>query len=368
MARFTFIMEQTLGHVVHSRSMQMAAASQHYSQDTFSWILVPFVAEDKYQYMPGARSNWTLRGSLRARAALTQQLRQQQAPNALFLHTQTISQLCTPYLRKIPSIISLDATPENIQEMASEYGQPASSAPADALKKHILLEALHTARLLVCWNAWAAASLQTSYGIDAQKIRIIPAGVDTRAFSPTVRMGRKGPCRLLFVGGDFERKGGPELLQAFSALRASGVELELDLVCPSPPLIKEGQGINIHTNAAPGSQQMHALYAAADIFVLPSRGDCLPLAILEAMACGLPVVSADVGAIKEAAKPDVNARLCPPRNADALASSILEYANSALLRAEHGAKSREIAISSFDAMRGFQQIVDCLQEVSGETR
>ena len=364
MPGFTFLMEQTLGHVVHTANLQKAALAPEFSGCVFHWLPVPFRGADRYESMPGVHENWTLRGSLRARSLLYAHLKSSPAPNALFIHTQTIAQLCTPWMRTIPTIVSMDATPENIQEMGADYGQGASNAAGDKIKKRVLRNTLNKARLIICWNHWAAESLRSSYGVPAARIRVIPAGVDTNLFMPSPRSGRTGPIRLLFVGGDFERKGGVELLEAFTILKESGHNIALDLVTPSPPQGLPEEDITVHTSAAPGSAQMLALYAGADIFVLPSRADCLPLAILEAMASGLPIVATQVGAVKEAAQPMVNALLCEPRSPVALANAIETYVVTPGLRAQHGEQSRAIAINNFDSTSAFRQIMACLAEIS----
>ncbi len=362
MPRYAFLMEQTLGHVVHANTLQRLSSTPEFADIQCRWLPVPFSAPDGYDQLPGARSNWTLRGSLRARSLLTAELVTNPAPDALFIHTQTISQLCKPWMRRIPTVISLDATPENIDEMGSEYGQMPTSGIAERVKKLVLRRTLTSAKYLVCWSQWAANSLIASYGIDPGRIRVIPPGVDTSLFVATNRTGRTGPVQLLFVGGDFKRKGGVELLQAFANLRGSGLDCELNLVCPTPPSEASLPGVHIHTNAMPGSEAMLALYRAADIFVLPSLGDCLPLAILEAMACGLPIVATCVGAINEAAVPGKNGTLVNPRDASALERAIGTYIAEPALRLEHGASSRLAAVQHFDSLRSFRAILASLQE------
>jgi glycosyltransferase involved in cell wall biosynthesis len=92
------------------------------------------------------------------------------------------------------------------------------------------------------------------------------------------------------VGGDFERKGGAELVDLVAS-RLSG-RCELDVVThaqfDAPP------GIRIH-RLGPNSSELRKLYRAADLFVLPTRADCFGHAAVEAMACGTPVMMTNVG-------------------------------------------------------------------------
>src|SRR5690606_908825 len=101
--------------------------------------------------------------------------------------------------------------------------------------------------------------------------------------------------RILFVGGDFERKGGTELLQAF---RARSREAELTIVTESEiPDLPEGT--RVLRGLRPGSPELLRAYAESDIFCLPTRADCTPIVLAEAMAAGLPVITTRVGSNHE---------------------------------------------------------------------
>ena len=103
------------------------------------------------------------------------------------------------------------------------------------------------------------------------------------------------PVRLLFVGGDFARKGGDLLLEVFEQQFAGMCELHL--VTRSE--IRPRPGVRIYNDLSPMIRAFAHSYAAADIFVLPTVADCFSLASLEAMASGLPVISTAVGGIPE---------------------------------------------------------------------
>ena len=128
------------------------------------------------------------------------------------------------------------------------------------------------------------------------KVQVIRPGVDLRRFRPRPAGRPPGPARILFVGGDFVRKGGDDLLEA---VRYLGDSAELDLVTASaPPSLPGSPRIRVHVGLDHNSEQLFDLYRRADVFVLPSRGECYGHVICEALASGLPVVACDVGAVR----------------------------------------------------------------------
>jgi glycosyltransferase involved in cell wall biosynthesis len=89
------------------------------------------------------------------------------------------------------------------------------------------------------------------------------------------------------------------------------------------------------------------VYSAADVFAIPSLQDNLPNTVLEAMACGVPVVGFDVGGIPELVRPGVTGLLAPPRDADALGNAIGRLLHDSAKRAEMGLNCRRIAAEEY---------------------
>src|SRR5206468_3682262 len=98
---------------------------------------------------------------------------------------------------------------------------------------------------------------------------------------------RSRPARVLFVGGDFKRKGGPALLEVMRGPLAGWCELHVVTqaeVAPQP-------GVVVHRGLQANSPELLRLFATADIFVLPTMADCLAVVLMEATAAGLPVIT-----------------------------------------------------------------------------
>ena len=147
------------------------------------------------------------------------------------------------------------------------------------------------------------------------------------------------PVRVLFVGGDLERKGGLRAPRcACGELRSGGVDVELDVVTRDD--VPAADGVRVHHGLGPNSPELIALYHRADVFCLPTLGDCLPMVLSEAGAVGLPLVSTDVGAISEIVRHDRTGLLVPVGDAEALAAALRQLAADPSLRRRLGDEAK----------------------------
>jgi glycosyltransferase involved in cell wall biosynthesis len=172
--------------------------------------------------------------------------------------------------------------------------------------------------------------------------------------------------RILFVGGDLARKGGHTLVDAARRLRKNGVEVELDVVTREelPP----EQGVTVHHGLGPNSPDLIDLYWRADVFCLPTLGDCLPMVLSEAGAAGLPLVSTDVGAIHEIVRPEQTGLLVPPNDPVALAAALERLAREPSWRRALGANALQLVRDDFNAATNASRLVDLLVDVARQDR
>ena len=198
----------------------------------------------------------------------------------------------------------------------------------------------------MAWAAWTKQGLVDRYEVPADKITVIPPGVDFEPLvgAPARRAATTATSRtapVLFVGGDLERKGGLVLLDAVRPLRDAG---RADRARPRharrPVPDREGRPWRT-TALTPNSPQLIELYHRADVFCLPTLGDCLPMVLSEAGAVGLPLVSTDVGAIGEIVRDGETGLLVPVDDVGALAATLAPLAvRSATLRRRLGDAAR----------------------------
>jgi sugar transferase (PEP-CTERM/EpsH1 system associated) len=187
--------------------------------------------------------------------------------------------------------------------------------------------------------------------IPRARIQFIRNGVDTDKFSPGGAATPDSPWSAGdIVVGTVARiddvKNHRLLVDAFARARASMPRLKLTIVGDGPLLADVRQQV-----AALGLQDavwlpgaradIQALLHSFSVFTLPSLAEGTPVSMLEAMACGLPVLASRVGGIPEVVDEGVQGLLVPVGDVDALAAAIQRYAGDAGLRAEHGRLGRK---------------------------
>lgn len=355
--RFGFVMEQNLGHRTHYRNLLRYVRTDESVKPT--WLPIEFDVPARWQHVPVLRSNWSVRASLLAHREV-RRARRKTKLDAIFYHTQVTS-LLSPRIGDLPTIISLDATPINYDSVGAYYGHRAGGR-LETLKFRLNKRAFDHAEALVTWCQWAKESLVSDYGVVPEKVTVIPPGVDLaqwprRSGGDRVRAAEDRLPRLLFVGGDFARKGGDVLLQSF--IRELQDECELDIVTQSP--VSPAHHLRVHHNVSPNSDTLLRLYAEADIFVFPTLADCAPLAVPEAMAASLPVVTTRIGAIPEMITDGEQGFLVEPGNVDALASAIRRLMESPELRARMGDHGRATVEHDYEARRNAHRLLNVIK-------
>jgi len=201
------------------------------------------------------------------------------------------------------------------------------------------------------------------YAIPAERIQVIPNYVDTSRFAPAERRG--SGRRLIFVGRLHPEKNLIGLLEAVSPM--DNVELVLIGDGPLRPRLEQAaaaaQARIAFLGARPHGELPEQL-SRADAFILPSFYENHPKALLEAMACGLPVIGTDVPGIRELIRHRDTGYLCAT-SPEGIRAAIREVLGNAALRAEMGRRAREVAEQS-SLERALEQELALLRRVMGE--
>ena len=132
--------------------------------------------------------------------------------------------------------MSLDATPIQYDELGAHYGHDTGSDRIEHLKWRANRACFARAAAIVTWADWTRDGLVDRYDVPADKIVVIPPGVDYQRWAAIGGGGEPASdaVRVLFVGGDFVRKGGLVLLDALREVRAAGIDVTLDIVTRDP--------------------------------------------------------------------------------------------------------------------------------------
>lgn len=151
---------------------------------------------------------------------------------------------------------------------------------------------------------------------------------------------------LLFVGAYGAHKGAPELLAAAGRARQAGIDLEVrfvgrearrgDRALLAHAATRAGLEGAVTFVGPIGAAELSAQYQSADLFCLPSHGEGLPMALLEAMDSGLPVIATRVGAIADVMEDGEDGVLIEPGDVEGLATAIVRLAEDPFLRRQMG--------------------------------
>jgi glycosyltransferase involved in cell wall biosynthesis len=353
--RTGFVMEQVLGHVSHYQTLRSVV--EHEPNIEAHWVEVTYAGRGRLERLPRVPPavSGTLRGFLQVREGL-----RRRPLDALLFHTQKPAVFQWDLLRRTPSVLSLDVTPRQYDELGEFYDHVPDSDGLVARTKHWLnRRTFGLARRIVVWSNWVKDSLVADYGVPAERIQVIPPGVDMNLWRPALQTGQHLP-RVLFVGGDFDRKGGRLLLDWF---RQSGRgRCELDLVTRAE--IAPEAGVVVHRGIAGNTPEARRLFNAADVFVLPSLGECFGIASVEAMAAGLPVITTSVGGSPDIVVPGETGYLIRPNDPRDLGGALDRLVDDAAERVRMGTHGRARAEQYFDGVANARAVVDCVRQAA----
>lgn len=201
-------------------------------------------------------------------------------------------------------------------------------------------------------------ALVAGLGVPERSIALIPgSGIDIDVFAPLPEPA--GSFTVGYVGRLLDDKGVRTLVRAHELLAQRGITIKTLLAGETDPSNPASipDRVLADWRRIPNLQllghvdDVHNVWTQAHVAILPSRREGLPMSLLEAAACGRPLIATDVPGCREIARNDVNALLVPVDNAEALADAIEKLMNDRELRTRFGAASRKIAVSEYSSGR-----------------
>jgi glycosyltransferase involved in cell wall biosynthesis len=225
-------------------------------------------------------------------------------------------------------------------------------------------EVFTAADWVVVTTAAMSRAVTQRYQVTAERVTVIPNYVDTNLFHPNSN-DNYSPRRLCFVGRLDEQKNPLGLLEAIKGL---GVELVIVGNGPlSERLQKEASanGLPVRFMGNIPHRQLPSVLKSAALFILPSRYEGHPKALLEAMACGLPVIGTDVSGIRELIRHRETGYLCGTSPQE-IRAAIQDVLGDTDLRTRMGCNASEFVVENFALEQVVEMELALLEKVGRE--
>jgi glycosyltransferase involved in cell wall biosynthesis len=191
-------------------------------------------------------------------------------------------------------------------------------------------------------SRFTADVVKAEYRLNPDRVYTVYKSIDAERYRPALALRLRQaphPPRLLFVGGNMQRKGLPVLIRAAPLVLAVLPQAEFWVVGQDPAQARmealcraHGVAERFHFWGLSSQGELIDYYAQSDVFVLPSLTEAFGVVFLEAMAAGLPVVGTRAGGIPEVVEDGVNGLLAQPDDPPSLAMALLSLLSDQTLR------------------------------------
>lgn len=327
-----------------------------------SWIWVERQPSEFFVRIPPISCNWTLKGGCVARSRVKKLERTGKQFDAVFFNHPIASIFLSEFRKRIPMILSLDVTPRIFAPYSKWYsGRSMSTEGIFASFKRYLTQAVYNDAIYIqAWSDLIHQSLIHDYGVNENKIKVIPPGIDLKLWSglkdkKKIIHGAHDPKKILFVGADFIRKGGDLLLRLVQRKEFAHCEFHFVTKSFEGPISKN---VFVHQDIQPNSQELLDHYRTADVFALPTRADLSPNAICEALAFQLPVVTTNVGGLNEIIKDGKTGFLVPPDDEETFAQRLHTLLQSDELCRNFGEAGRNSVEENYDIDKNARKVIE----------
>jgi len=208
--------------------------------------------------------------------------------------------------------------------------------------------------------------------VPGRKVYYLPNAIDLRLYQDVAKkhisaVSFEKPCKVLYLGYLGKLKGSFDLLDAAIAIHSQKLDMIFDLVGGALASEELDQLRNkITTLNLEAYVRLHPLvygteklnyFQDADIFVYPSYNEGMPMAVLEAMACALPIVATRVGGLPDIIQDGINGILVEPGKPEQLASALYNLANDHQLCVSMGKVGYQLACEDYDIKKHVNELV-----------
>ena len=336
-----------------------------------TWVFIEFYPKELIARLPPVSTNWTLKGGLLTRLRIGALERSGQRFDAAIVNHLIPLFFLKKFMRRVPTLISCDGTPiifDPYKELFFKHPIRRIKFQQD-LKKAYAQRRFESAAYLLAWSLLAKESLISDYGIREDKIAVVPPGINPKRWVPPRRENTAGKTgavtKILFVGGDFKRKGGDLVLRVAQEPEFQRCEFH---IVTKDYFGSGGGNVKIYNNVGANSEEGRSLFREADIFVLPTRADFSPTMVLcEALAMELPVITTRVGGLDEIVIDGENGFVIPVDDEGALRDRLRRLVSSPEMRVRFGHNGRKLIESKYNLEKNAEQVVEYLTRAATET-
>jgi glycosyltransferase involved in cell wall biosynthesis len=284
--------------------------------------------------------------------------------DVLHFHRQPTAYASLDLMERIPAIVSIDCT--QICTMRDFAGREERWSLGFNVRRD--REVFRRAAAIVSTSRWAADELRADDPDNRVPIHVMPPPVALHLFHPQwmderdVRVRRGEPPQLLFMGGDFPRKGGYDLLRAWSA-GGFHDRARLTLVTDWPIDGQLPAGVRIVRGVSSHSPEWLALWRSADVFVMPTRNEAFGLVYQEAAAAGIPAIGSELNAVPEIIEHERTGLLVKPQDEQGLIDAMTRLIESPESRRDMGRAARNAIAGAADPDVHKKRLLDLIHDV-----
>jgi glycosyltransferase involved in cell wall biosynthesis len=246
------------------------------------------------------------------------------------LFVSASSQMIAYLETDIPIIYMTDATFQQLQGYYAGF----SNLPAYNIRQGMELDkkAFQRASHSMLASEWNRSSAINDYGIEPGKISVHPCGanLDNIPSADSISPTASKTLRLLFLGVEWERKGGEIVLDSFRILQKHGLKVQLNIIgCVPPHDLSNDSNIKVipflDKNKDEDLRELDKIFRETDLLFLPTRAECAGVVFSEASAFAIPSITTDTGGVSTYVLNGVNGFALPfTAQADQYAQKIIE--------------------------------------------
>lgn len=278
----------------------------------------------------------------------------------------------------------------DIARLARDYGRAADSVPwswsftmhgpteFSDVSRFALRAKASSADFVACISDFARSQLMALVPQEQwDHLSVVHCGVDPERFAPAVAKQERPAAglRVLCVGRLVPEKGQSVLLAAVERLRAQGTDVEVRLVGDGPDravlearTARRGLSAAVTFLGAVGQDDIAESFAWADVLCLPSFAEGVPVVLMEAMACGLPVVATRIAGVPELVDHERSGIVVAPGRPELVADALASLAADPALREEMGRHGRARVVDDYSSRTAVEPLIRLFRDLAPGAR